>query len=166
MVRTCCGVDQDGATPSSPGQLAEPVTEGPGYGTRAVGTGFWAVDDSGAGWDPVRPDKWDWRDGDLLRSLGPESPALQSLASTKEDRGADEMIMRIARCSKWVCLMSCSWMPGSLGGQLFGEFPGARPQWFRLLLESRALRSFFLLAPQQPLPASGTVMAGQRQGTD
>lgn len=28
--------------PSSPGQLTdEPVTEGPGYGTRAVGMGFW-----------------------------------------------------------------------------------------------------------------------------
>lgn len=132
-------------TPSSPGQLTEPVTEGPGYGTRAVGMGFWAVDESG-GWDPVRPDKWDWRDGDLLRSLGPESPVVSSctrsaeaLASTKEDRGADEKIMRQARrgallvldvffsssrgrCSKWVCLISCSWKPGSLGGQLSGNF--------------------------------------------
>lgn len=91
--------------PSSPGQLTEPVTEGPGYGTRAVGMGCWAVDDSGGGWDPVRPDKWDWRDGDLLRSLGPESPVVgcrirstEALASTKEDRGADEKIMRCLAC--------------------------------------------------------------------
>lgn len=62
------------------------------------------MDESGGGWDPVRPDKWDWRDGDLLRSLGPESPVVgccirfvEALASTKEDRGADDKIMRQAR---------------------------------------------------------------------
>lgn len=66
--------------------------------------GFWAVDGSGAGWAPVRPDKWDWRDGYVLRSLGPESPVVgcrirsaEALASTKEDRGADETIMNAAR---------------------------------------------------------------------
>lgn len=39
--------------PSSPGQLTEPVTEGPGYGTRAVGMlgfGRWtALEESGGG---------------------------------------------------------------------------------------------------------------------
>lgn len=78
--------------------MIEPVTEGPGYGTRAVGMlgcRRWTALEE----DSVRPGKWDWRDGDLLRSLGPESPVLDSrirsteaLASTKEDRVADEMI--------------------------------------------------------------------------
>lgn len=72
----CCGVDQDGAQAWQPWPATEPVIEGPGYGTRAVGMlGFrrWTSLEEE---DSVRPDKWDWRDGDMLRSLGPKSPVL------------------------------------------------------------------------------------------
>lgn len=71
--------------------MTEPVTEGPGYGTRAVGMlglGRWTTLEE----DSVRPDKWDWRDGDLLRSLGPESPVLGCRIRSAEDCVADEMI--------------------------------------------------------------------------
>lgn len=92
--------------PSSPGQLTEPVTEGPGYGTRAVGMGFWAVEDG-----IFRPDKWDWRDGDLLRSLGPESTVvgcrIRSAEAFGEHERGDNAALVVVPC---VCSMAFSFL--------------------------------------------------------
>lgn len=94
-------------TPSSPGQLPEPVTEGPGYGTRAVGMGEWVsgrwttLEQDGILFGRTNgtgPGEMEICSAALAESavVGCRIRSAEALASTKEDRGAGETRMRHA----------------------------------------------------------------------